>query len=450
MHYIYRLKQPKDGACLPDRFSHSLLTKLERCPRQWWLLHSKYEGLQGHYPQAIYAATVSGKVVHAAMEAFAHALRQAGSPTPGSPDYFRTRQTFPLRQTIQKLRKKELSSIDGNPRTNTTLVSNGVSVDKCINAFKRLVMLSYSADDIKTEPFRGAGKDHGKSKDQHRSNYESSSHTNSSTVLDRDTEDQCGLAAVPSKVAWVLPDQVPCPASLPEVYLSISDPPLLGTIDLVKTSKDGDTIIEFKTGEPQPEHVSQSKLYAVLWWRWTGRPIRERLLLYTNYEPVTIGGINTVQLEEEKELLQRRISSVQAEFSFSPPPARPSPGNCQLCPVRQLCAEYWQAAETVEYRWDVESIKKLNAGEDIAEWRDIELILSNVVITEHGFKVDLNIPTSTNHPSTTVRLICNVPAKFKGGMSLKPYKARILNVSLQREGSAIRIIQSPLSEMFWS
>jgi len=450
MHTIYRLKAPKEGASLPDYFSHSLLTKVERCPLQWWLLHSKYEGLEGRYPQAIHAATVSGKVVHATMEAFAHALRLSGNVSPWSSEYLRTRQSFPLRQTVLKLREKELASITGNPRVNATVVRNGVSVDKCINAFKRLVTLVYSSDRIKAKSSRDAGNDVAKYKSRVISNDVNFLPTNPPAVPKPDTDNPHTLIKGLSKTNWIQLGQVPCPASLPEVSLRISKPPLLGTIDLIKTGEEGDTIVEFKTGEPHPEHKSQSKLYAVLWWHQTRRPIRERLLLYTDYDPESLGGLNTTQLEEEKGSLQQRISVVQADFSLNPPPARPSPENCQLCPVRQLCTEYWHAPETSEYRWTVEPIRQISAGEDITEWRDIELGLTNAVITEHGFTVDLNIPVSTNTHTFPVRLVCNVPAKFNAGLKVRPHKVKLLSVGLKREGTAIRVIHSSLSEMFWS
>lgn len=452
MHPVFRLQPPKIGAHLPECLSHSALTEIELCPRRWWLLQSQYDGLIGPYPEPVFAATVMGSVVHGALKAFADALRRTGSPAPGSVEFAEVRRVFPLRETVRQLRREALDHLTNNPRVDVATVAAAVSVDGCIAAFKRLVTQAYSGDVI-AEP----GED--VVANVAAANVSGSEAVASTSV--RSGIEPARDAELDSAVWWATdgplaagtdrrpyPVAVPCPAVLPEVQVEIADPPLRGTIDLVVTETRGDTVVEFKTGEPRPEHETQLRIYAVLWWRWTSRPIQRRLLVYADHEPVPLSGLGVEELEREVAALRQRIDVVRADVSHYPPPARPAADKCPVCPVRQLCDEYWQAPATIESRWSADSLTGLLDGQTVVAWRDLEIDLRNPQEFGYGFSTQL-VPGRRPHEEEPIRLLCNVPQKFHPGALRTQRRVRLLRVGLRRESNVVRVIWSRGSEAFW-
>ena len=57
--------------------------KVERCPLQWQLIHSRYGDLEG-FPTRPNPAAVEGEIVHALIERLFRRLALAGFPEPGS------------------------------------------------------------------------------------------------------------------------------------------------------------------------------------------------------------------------------------------------------------------------------------------------------------------------------------------------------------------------------
>jgi hypothetical protein len=153
------------------------------------------------------------------------------------------------------------------------MLEANVSVDSCISLFKDLVRQSYGEPAFES-PLAAEHFD------------------------DRSAERLAGASTelISERVKKV----VPCPAVLPEVVLRVEDPRVHGKIDLVATREDGDSLVEYKTGEEKAEHEKQSRLYAFLWWEVTGRVVRERQLLYPNQNPVKLKDIRHVYLDLDR------------------------------------------------------------------------------------------------------------------------------------------------------
>ncbi len=160
------------------------------------------------------------------------------------------------------------------------MLEANVSVDSCISLFKDLVRRSYGEPAF--ESTASAQRSEGGSEER--------------------------FAGAPTELIGERAEKnVPCPAVLPEVTLKVENPQMYGKIDLVVTAAEGDSLVEYKTGEPRPEHEKQSRLYAFLWWAVTGRVVRERQLLYPNQDPVKLGAMTQAELEEEGTQLSARI-----------------------------------------------------------------------------------------------------------------------------------------------
>lgn len=454
MHPVFRLRQPKTGAPPPDRLSFSALREIDLCPRRWWLLHSQYDGLLGPYPELVFAATVRGAVVHGALKAFGGVLRRAGDPAPGSVDFVEMRRAFPLRETVRQLRREALNHLANNPRVDVVALSAAVSVDGCIAAFKRLVTQAYSRHVMghsEAEVLASMGDAavcQGEARVVTCSSWERRFPQGCGHEPSASGETNGPPAAGPDR--WSHPDAVPCPAVLPEVQVEIADPPLRGTIDLVVTDQEGDTVVELKTGEPRAEHECQSRIYAVLWWCSTGRPIRRRLLVYADHEPVPLSGLGTDELRLETALLRERAATARANLRHHPPPARPTAHKCLLCPVRQMCEDYWQSPTTIENRWTIESLASLRDGEMATGLRDLELDLNEAEELQNGFSVQVAVPSGVRrNGEMCICFLCKVPPKFHPGMLRTVSRARLLRVGLRRQGSLVRAVWSHHSEVFW-
>jgi hypothetical protein len=356
-----------------------------------------------------------GSIVHAALERFSVDFSRSGM-SEGKPGLKEFRRQFRIREFVREKRRQFLEGASANPRAQVALLGTSVSVDGCISLFKDLVRRSY--DQVVLE----------------------------STITTENDQREKEALAGPRKgeaKGYGTGRDVPCPAVLPEVELRLEDPPVRGKIDLVVTARDGDTLIEYKTGEPRPEHESQSRLYAFLWWSCTGRLARERQLLYPNQDVVRLGRMSRTELEQEGTSLKARVARAKKELESSLPSALIEAERCRSCSVRHLCAEYWTAQETSLSRWTQEAGVPSTPLTSSLEWRDLEIQLVHAQRLAEGF-------IAHGGPDrTTGQVVCKVPAKFRSSAMDSHEKVRLLSVGLMRDGGGTRVVWSATSEAFW-
>ena len=414
MNPLYQILKPTSGANPPAYYSHTGLTQIESCPRRWWLLHSKYDPLVGRYPEPVAPGAMIGSIVHSALERFSVEFSRSGlsEETSGLREF---RRQFPIREIVRERRKQFLEEARDNPRAQLAVLEANVSVDVCISVFKDLVRRSYGEPALE------------------------------SNAAVKDAESKSEAPVAPQKTtadgysAW---RDVPCPAVLPEVMLKLEDPPVHGKIDLVITGTDGDTLIEFKTGEPWPEHQRQSALYSFLWWAVTGRFACERQLLYPNQNIVKLRGMSQVELKEEGIALNERVTRAKQELSRTPPSVRIEADRCRSCTVRQLCEEYWTANATAGSRWVWDSVAQPRAAGSM-EWRDLQIDLAQTERFAEGLVVRGNLKGAAK------QVVCKIPPQFRASATGSHKNVRLLNVGLVPEGEGERVVWSRASEAFW-
>ena len=118
-----------------------------------------------------------------------------------------------------------------------------------------------------------------------------------------------------------------------------------GFADLLTLSNMECEIRDFKTGVPKQEHVFQVRTYALLWARDcdlnpTGR-LADRLVLSYDEGDTEVPAPDEREIRQLEDELRRRTAEALTNLQADPPEARPSPQNCDHCPVRHLCEEYW-------------------------------------------------------------------------------------------------------------
>jgi hypothetical protein len=297
-HGFYDLAEPVEGPASPGSWSYSTLSEWRACPRRWWLTRAQYSGFRGRYPRRVYAATVEGQMVHDALEKFIEHIE--AQIAQGITDYMTLRRTFPVRRVMAERRKLIEAELVGNPRIDLQALRPKISIDKCVDAFRRVSATMQSSFDPSSFGERQEGTS-GK----------------------------------------------PAPQPGAEVTIKTIDPPLGGRIDWLS----GREIIDFKTGERDEKHADQLRFYALLLWLQTGRTPDALTLIYTDpVERVSVPVPSESELQLMRETLASEITSIEKEIGSSTISTRPSEEVCRWCPAKAHCDDYWSSPSTRHLR----------------------------------------------------------------------------------------------------
>lgn len=306
---IFLLRSPNAPPRIPDCWSWSSLTAWRRCPRRWWLERSHYPNAPTPYPQAGTAAAIEGLLLHGAVEEFAkHVADQRGL---GVTDDRAIRSSFPVRRIMQQNLRQLLDK--GTHRSNPGRLLSRVSIDGCVNAFRAAARTCLSG--IVKPSVTGVGK--GKR------------------------------------------------TSGAEVHVSIKDPKLCGRIDYVGPG----AVLDFKTGSPKEDDLNQLRFYGLLVWLATGKLPAEMTVAYLRTNSVESLSVPTVtEMEAMAAAVRLEIQEIETDIAGGKAEARPVPENCRLCPVRQLCDEYWSSPSSESLR-----LGPRTQTLESPQWIDIEL-----------------------------------------------------------------------------
>lgn len=284
------------------------------------------------------------------------------------------------------------SELRGNPRVDLDELVRKVSLDDCVNAFKRLATQCRTPLSLS---ITRSDEEHGSSRERR---------------------------------------EPPIPEGA-EITVSIDDPPLMGRLDWFSYG----AVVDFKTGDPDPGHQDQLRFYAMLVWVASGELPKELSLFYSRTrQRVTVRVPTVDELRELRRKSHDEIAAIRDNIS-STPEARPTEENCPYCQVRQLCNEYWLSARTASLRLNSHTLEHSDVG-----WCDVELL---DLLRPQGA---LGVTGRVESPGTGEVLVaidpnrCLPPAT--GGRRVS---ARILGARVTREGSEIRVSLGRNSEVFW-
>lgn len=297
--------------------SHSLLSSLEACPRQWALANGSYAAMWGGkgYPRPLEVARIEGVVVHSALEAIVAALlaaRCSSSRDPSAPGVLRDLGGFT--KVLQTSLDRVLASFKDNPRAAPGLERARVAIGARVQDLRARLQFLLSRIELRV----GEAK--------------------SKTV-----------AAGGSGVSALRP------GSYTEQYLEAPTMAWCGFVDLLTVSQDGCEIRDFKTGARKATHAEQLETYALLWARDSvrnpgGQRVTRLVVSYADRDEELVvpqpDRLSTLESD-----LTSRAARAREAVSSVPPPAITDAARCPRCHVRHLCQEYWeqpQAADATE------------------------------------------------------------------------------------------------------
>jgi hypothetical protein len=184
---------------------------------------------------------------------------------------------------------------DDNPRINIGLLKAKISLDRCVNFFKRAILSDFP------DTIRGG----------------------------RVSED----SGSPSTGTTGIPEG-------PEAWVRVENPPMHGRIDMVA----GGGIIDFKTGESDPSDKDQMYFLHTSLVAKTGRLPTSLNIVYMNMtECIRIDVPSIPMLADLLQRLRFDMSAMHDGLASGIVEARPDEQRCRLCPVRQHCDVFWSS-----------------------------------------------------------------------------------------------------------
>jgi len=300
----------------PPYWSYSGLKELEACPHRYVLSRAQYPDLwEGDgYPSVPSPASLFGDIVHDSLEVLVKALARAGCGSlsaEGAVDVLI--ELGGISAVVRSVTQRRLSRLLGNPRINA-------------EALQRLTQrLGDRAEDARAQVQEFLC----------RMSFPASAAT---------------MPAMPA--TSVEPDKGPAfrrraagEGTHPEITLASEDLRLMGRVDLLTVGDEGASITDYKTGTPDPAHLEQVSLYALLWSldrvvNPDQLPTTELTVAYPSHD-VRVGRDDLDDLAEMEQSLRARIAAADGLAAEVPPVARPAPEVCGYCPVKGLCATYW-------------------------------------------------------------------------------------------------------------
>ena len=296
----------------PTWMSFSTLSDLEACPRRWALSAAKYPHVWKHrgYPRPLQSAALEGTVVHLSLQKITRALVERGCPSLSDEKATSTlRELGGYTAIVLSSLERALQSYEGNPRA--TPVLDGIRH-----------RLTARVPELRSRVQR---------------------------LLTRIRPAECRAGGSAKAVSYpgVESRSQLMHGSYAEVELRAEEMGWRGFADLLTLSGTQCEFRDFKTGVRKQEHEFQICTYALLWARDrdlnpAGR-LADRLVLSYDEGDVEIPAPSEEEVRRLEDGLRKRTAEAFANLQADPPEARPSRQNCQYCPVRHLCEEYWHS-----------------------------------------------------------------------------------------------------------
>lgn len=324
MSGFYGLAGPTRWAGPPTNYSYSSLRVLEECPLRWQLMQSQY-GEFSRCPERPRAAALVGRLIHELLEQILRALARAGYPANGGEAFRRVIAEVGLKGRISKGLAAARERLQTNPRA----------------AGERLEVAERDVYNRVCQLFQGV---YG--------------------LLDR-RQGSAGPSEVPPDEGGGrgLVERLAQRGVLTELGLAHGELPLRGVLDLVLWDGGRVGVVDFKTGERAVEHREQVQLYALLWWRATGRAPQWGEVRYAQgAERFDIDEAALLRLEGR---LRERLAELHRVLQATPAPARPGP-SCRHCDARAFCDSYWRQLAAPSQRPSKDA------------WIDVELTVQEV------------------------------------------------------------------------
>ncbi|MDI1442403.1 PD-(D/E)XK nuclease family protein [Polyangium sp. 6x1] len=377
---FYRLTAPTEWAGPPETYSYSSMKQMAACLRQWQLGRSRYEALQ-RYPERPSEPADVGVLVHEILSQLFRAMAIAGYPEIGS-DAFRAAVA---KVDIRGTASKRIAELDqralSNPRAAGFRIQSTAHniYNKIAQAFRQEYMaVGRQASTLALGPARSAD-------------------VGTSALSRREVLELSGI--------------------LSEEEVRHPSLPLRGFIDLLVRRGGETTVLDFKTGAPQPQYREQLRLYALMWWRSTGDlPATIELRYGAHVERWPLTEAELVSAERE---VEEKIWRYQEGLSAHPAAAKLGP-HCSGCGVRQLCDVYWES--------------KANGGGGKGARVDVEVVVQSVM-NRGGF-------IGREPGGREIAVVCEEDVAAMHEPFVVGERVRIVNAQREGDGPAVQITRA--------
>lgn len=299
----------------PAHWSYSGLKEVEACPRRFALGHASYPDLWSGfgYPQVPHPAALFGNIVHDSLERIVKALVKADCGSANSPEAVAVLHELGGYSAVAGgALEARLAKLEGNPR---------------VDADRRARLLQRLEDQIP------------------QARTEIQGYLQRMSLVPKQ-EEALGSASQPASGGSSPPTRQPFGVgSYPEAWLRVDSMRVKGRADLLMVFSDRVEIIDYKTGAHDPSHLDQLRFYAMLWDQDdTANSARTPLGALTASYPtneVTIPAPNESELLALVGSTSVRVADADCQVEAKTPVAVTGE-HCRICPVRSICAAYWQ------------------------------------------------------------------------------------------------------------
>jgi hypothetical protein len=286
-----------DDARAPKVWSYSTLSRVEECPRRWWLERVSGSRAPVAGDRSGSSSASRGRVCHTALERLLDIYRTRRGPAWGTPEMaLFWRQHLSIEGLPGVVRRAIAAEIEDLPRaerlrTSAALSEAEPSLVRAVAAMLRVCLsASTGAFEARAEvPLR---------------------------------------AELTSEITWV------------------------GRIDAALRVDDDVTLVDFKTGARSESHFDQLLSYACAYPlapETKGRGEARRLMvIYSTPPPLEAPAPVGHELVAARDALLGRIAAARQALLQAPPPARVEAERCSRCAARLACDDYWRARDPNE------------------------------------------------------------------------------------------------------
>jgi hypothetical protein len=385
----------------PSFWSYSTLKEIEACPQRYVLSRASYPDLWAGdgYPSRPSPNSLFGEVVHEALDTLVKVLIRAGCEslaTPAAVGILKPLGGIPA--AVKMAMELRLSTLEANPRLNS-------------EAFQRLAR---SLGD-RSEDARAVVQEF----------LSRLSFPDAPISADERVTGGSNTTGPPFR------RRPATTGTHSEITLVDEELRLIGRIDLLTVGEDDVRILDYKTGAPDPGHVEQVNLYALLW----GRdhvvnphelPVGQLTIAYPN-DYVDVGPDERGDVTALQHQLRLRVASADNMADEVLPEARPAPELCRFCPVKGLCGTYWSR------------IVPNPASVADGEWFDFE----GVVGSPNGVRSRWMMASGSGEKQLLLRTPPSAPRLVEGD------RVRLLGIRLEedQEADAIVAVMSTSTEV---
>lgn len=295
----------------PAAWSFSAIAQASACPRQWALTRGEYPAIwDGYgYPPRPSKSALVGQVVHSCLE-----------------------------DVVAKF--KELACTSAlDPRAVDALRACGgysalvhTAIDHVVAPMRENPRMSHRADELKNSLKRQI------------SDLRSRVQTLVSNV--ELAPQHPGTPAEPSGASPSAGGGIG-PGSYTEIRLTARGLRMTGIADLLRVTQDSCQILDYKSGSEHEHHQTQLHIYQTLWTydaarNPSRRPVDRLEVIYPGKTRL-VRPLEKGEIEDFAAKLIQQVEASDAAVTARPPEAIVTSDNCEFCPVRHLCDEYWES-----------------------------------------------------------------------------------------------------------